>query len=176
MGPHYYFAYGSNLQPSRLRARIPSARTLGKALLRGHTLRLHKRGRDLSAKCDACRTGGHGDLVWGVVYRIARGERRFLDEAEDAGRGYDRVRLLVSLEGRPRLVFTYLARPEAIAQGLQPFDWYLDYVLRGGRHHGLPGRYLARLASIQKQPDQNAARRRFNRRLLLRGAPPYRPR
>jgi gamma-glutamylcyclotransferase len=170
MRPHHYFAYGSNLHPLRLRERTPSARVMGKALLRGYRLKLHKRGRDLSAKCDAARTGRRQDLVRGVVYRIARGERRFLDREEQIGTGYDRVRLLVSLHGRPRLVFTYVARPEAIAQGLRPFDWYLDYVLRGGRYHGLSGRYLAGLARTERQRDSDTARRRSNHRVLLQGA------
>jgi gamma-glutamylcyclotransferase len=174
MRPHHYFAYGSNLHPLRLRERTPSARVLGKALLRGYRLKLHKRGRDLSAKCDAARTGRRQDLVRGVVYRIARGEQRFLDRAEQKGKGYDRVRLLVSLQGRPRLVFTYVARPEAIAQGLRPFDWYLDYVLRGGRYHGLSSRYLAGLARTGRHRDSNATRRRSNRRVLLRGTIPRR--
>jgi gamma-glutamylcyclotransferase len=176
MRPFYYFAYGSNLHPLRLRERAPSARVLGNALLRGYLLKIHKRGRDRSAKCDAWRTGRRGDLVHGIVYRIARSERRFIDRAEDSGRGYDRVRLLVSLRGRPRQVFTYLARSEAIAQELRPFDWYLGYVLRGGRHHGLPQRYLRELDRSEKLRDPSRARRLVNRRLLLRGAPPHRRR
>lgn len=169
----YYFAYGSNLHPLRLRARTPSYSVLGRAKLRGYRLRFHKRGRDCSAKCDAWWTGRSGDVVQGVVYRIARGDRRNLDRAEDLGRGYDRVRVWVSMGGRQRLVFTYLARPEAIAEELQPFDWYLDYVLHGARHRGLPGRYLARVRRETSVRDPNSARRRLNRRMLLSGATPY---
>lgn len=176
MKPLYYFAYGSNLHPWRLRERAPSARVLGRGHLRGYSLRFHKRGRDLSAKCDAWKTGRRADLVHGAVYRIARGERRFIDRAEDLGRGYDRVRLQVSMAGRPRLVFTYLARRESVDPDLLPFDWYLDYVLRGGRHHGLPGRFLTALRQNRGRRDSNAVRRRVNRRLLVRDAPPYRRR
>jgi len=170
----YYFAYGSNLHPLRLRARTPSANVLGRAKLRGYRLLFHKRGRDCSAKCDAWWTGQSGDLVQGVVYRIARGNRHNLDRAEDLGRGYDRVLVWVSMGGRRRLVFTYLARPEAIAEELQPFDWYLDYVLQGAWHHGLSGRYLEQVRRETSVRDPNSARRRLNRRMLLsRGAPPY---
>ena len=176
MRPHYYFAYGSNLHPRRLLRRTSSARALGRAWLRGYRLRFHKRGRDGSAKCNAWFTGRRTDLVHGFLYRIARGERQALDRAEDVGSGYDRTRVWVSVRGRPRAVFTYLARPEAIAEGLRAHDWYLSYVLRGARHRGLPGRYLSRLRREQPLRDPNAARRHLNRKDLLRGAPPYRRR
>jgi gamma-glutamylcyclotransferase (GGCT)/AIG2-like uncharacterized protein YtfP len=176
MGHLYYFAYGSNLHPLRLHGRAPSARVLGRAWLRGCRLRFHKRGRDGSAKCDAWRTGWRGDLVHGVVYQVARGDRQALDRVEDVGCGYDRTLVWVSVGGRRRAVFTYLARPEAIAEGLRPFDWYLGYVVSGARHHGLPGRYLAGLRREEALRDGDAPRRLLNRRVLLRGAPPYRRR
>lgn len=166
MGHLFYFAYGSNLHPGRLRARVPSARALGRGHLRGFCVRFHKRGRDLSAKCDAWRTRRRQDLVQGVVYRIARDDRHLLDRAEDCGKGFDRVRLLVSLGGCSRAVFTYRARPELIAFGIQQFDWYLDYLLRGGRQHGLPGRYLLELSREQVLRDPNANRRLINLRVL----------
>jgi hypothetical protein len=44
----------------------------------------------------------------------------------------------------------------AYGSNLHPlrFDWYLDYVLRGGRYHGLSGRYLAALARTERQRDR----------------------
>lgn len=171
-----YFAYGSNLHPARLGARTPSARVLGRAVLRGHRLRFHKRGRDRSAKCDAWLTGRREDVVHGVVYRIARRDLAALDRAEDRGRGYDRVRVLVSVGGRPRMVLTYRARPGALASGLIPLDWYLEFVLRGALHHGLPGRYVAGLRNERRIRDPDKARRRLNRRVLRRRAPPFRRR
>ena len=168
MGPLFYFAYGSNLHPGRLRGRAKSARVLGPAFLRGYRSGFRKRGRDGSAKCDIWPTGRRRDLVQGVVYRIARGERRLIDRAEDLGRGYEMVRLRVSMDGRPRQVFAYLALPDAVVEGLLPFDWYLDYMVRGGRYHRLPGRYLAALTRIGGLRDPNAARRRLNLRVSRR--------
>jgi hypothetical protein len=109
-----------------------------------------------------------------VVYSIARGDRQTLDIAEDVGRGYDRVRLWVSLGARRRVVFAYLTRPEAINDELQPYDWYLNYVVRGARHHGFPGRYISAMCQEVVQQDPDAARRSHNRRALLSGAPPFR--
>jgi hypothetical protein len=176
MGRLYYFAYGSNLHPERLRTRAPSARALGRARLRGYRLQFHKRGRDSSAKCDAWRTGRRTDLVYGVVFSVARSDRRVLDAAEDIGCGYDRKLVSVTLGVRRRIVFSYLTRPEAIDANLRPLEWYLGFVLRGARHHGLPGRYLSRIAREDATQDPERTRHRRNRRVLLTGAKPHRRR
>lgn len=176
MSPLYYFAYGSNLHPLRLRLRTPGARRLGTAHLRGYRLRFHKVGRDKSAKCNAWSTGERRDLVHGVVYRIARRDLLALDRAEDLGRGYRRLRVQVTLRGRRRIVNSYVALPEAIAEGLAPMDWYRGYVLRGARHQGLPGRYIRRLGMVPAVRDRNAARRAGHLRVMRRGAAPYRRR
>ena len=52
-----YFAYGSNLHPTRLGDRAPSVELVGTAVLEGHALRFHKRGADGSGKCNALATG-----------------------------------------------------------------------------------------------------------------------
>jgi hypothetical protein len=144
--------------------------------LRGYRLRLHKRGRDGSAKCDAWWSGARADVVYGAVYRIARKDLRALDHAEDLGRGYDRVGVWVFAGTRRLRAYTYLARPESMVQGLLPFDWYLQYMLHGARHHGLPQAYVSRIERMASRRDENGARRRLNQGVLLRSAPPYRRR
>jgi hypothetical protein len=176
MSALYYFAYGSNLHPWRLRLRTPGARSVGRAHLRGYRLCFHKLGQDRTAKCDAWHTGRRDDLVQGAVYRLPRRDRIALDRAEDLGRGYRRARLQVNLRGRRRMVFAYLALPEAIADGIAPLDWYLAFVLRGARHHGLPGAYVRRLRGVEAVRDEDGARRRLHQSVMLGGAPPYRRR
>ena len=82
-----YFAYGSNLLTRRLRARVPSARPLGPALLKGHRLAWHKISRDGSGKCDI--TPDPGGTVWGVVFEIDPQKKCGLDRTEALGFGYD---------------------------------------------------------------------------------------
>ena len=66
-----YFAYGSNMHPARLKARLPNILCIsGIFTLPGHTLRFHKVGKDRSAKCDAFYTGNKADHVLGVLYEI----------------------------------------------------------------------------------------------------------
>jgi gamma-glutamylcyclotransferase len=97
--------------------------------------------------------------VHGVIYSVSHADSRSLDQAEDAGQGYDRVRLRVSARGRYRAVFTYVARPTAIDTELRPFDWYLEYILRGARYHRLPGRYVKQISRAAPLRDATAARR-----------------
>ena len=171
-----YFAYGSNLHPLRLRLRACSARKIGRAVLRGYSLRFHKRGLDGSSKCDAVLTGRREDMLQGIVYRVAKRDWRALDRAEDLGRGYERVRLCVSVGSRRRVVYAYRARPGAIVQGLRPFDWYLDYVVRGALYHGLSRRYIRTIAGEWVVRDRNAARRTCNLGISSRGGKPLRSR
>ena len=74
-GTVLYFAYGSNMSSERLRARTPSATSLGRARLPGYTLRWHKLGRDGSGKCDIEPSNAPRAAVWGVLYEIDSAEK-----------------------------------------------------------------------------------------------------
>ena len=67
---YLYFAYGSNLNPERMRRRIPDARPVGRATLRGW--RLVER---LYADIEKAR----GGRVEGVLYLVTPTELRRLD-------------------------------------------------------------------------------------------------
>ena len=59
----------------RLNDRVPSARAISVAMLFGHKLKIHKKGIDGSAKCDAFRTDDSNDVIYGVVFEIALSEK-----------------------------------------------------------------------------------------------------
>jgi len=145
----FVFAYGSNLDPARMTRRVPSARYVGRAWLRGYSLRFHKRGwDDGTGKADAFRTGGE-EVVHGVVYEVAELELAALDVHEI---GYDR-RLQEFLLASPHEAvaveaWVYLALPEVIDDTLVPTRWYLDHVLAGARAHGLPRDLIGRLEAL----------------------------
>lgn len=142
--PTKYFACGSNMATARLRQRIPSARPLGIATLHAHELRFHKRSKDGSGKCNAFATGDGERAVIGVLFSFDPAERRKLDAAEGAGKGYDAAVVTVANDkGRRRKVLTYLASHEAIGESLKPYSWYQDHVLAGSREHSLPPDYAA---------------------------------
>jgi len=155
--PLHYFAYGSNLHPVRMSARVPSACSRGCAVLPGHRLRFHKRSsKDGSGKCDAQFTGNPGDRVYGTVYTLAAADKPHLDAIE--GPGYTVVEQVVIQAGRRLPVFFYRAHPESIGPRLLPYDWYHALVLSGARHHGLPASYVAAIEAIKARPDPDTAR------------------
>lgn len=158
----FYFAYGSNMSISRLRARVPSAQRIGACVLRHHDLRFHKHGADGSGKCDAFKTGNSEDYVLGSLFRIDPFEKPSLDAAEGLGHGYDEKTVSLTREsGEQVSAYTYYAL--RIDHTLKPYSWYLQHVLIGARESNCPAGYVSRITSIEAVEDmdrQRAARER----------------
>lgn len=151
----YYAAYGSNLHPVRLGARVPSAELIGISYLSGWSLRFNKISNvDGSAKCSIER-GGEG--TWHAIYRMTAEEKSLLDACEGLGKGYDDLALDVPEFGR---CFTYIASPSHIRTDLSPFDWYKAMVLRGCEANRFPGDYVARIQAVGALPDPDPERAR----------------
>lgn len=161
----HYFAYGSNMHPGRLQARISSAVPLSVARLPDHRLAFHKRGADGSGKGNIVAAAN--TEVWGVIYTISVAHAVALDDIE--GPGYSRVDLEVVeiTNGESVSAFSYRARTGSIADDLYPFDWYLDFLLHGAAHHGLPGRYLEQLRRVTTITDKDSERARLAADLLV---------
>jgi hypothetical protein len=163
MGRLQYLAYGSNLHPRRLRARVPSAVSLGVIKIDGWQLAFEKRGLDGSAKCTLRPYTGTDPLscgrgvAYGVVYRIHAEQRSLLDSAEDLGRSYLEHRLQTNDFGE---VFFYRAAEGFVDPHLKPFDWYHALVLAGAQHHHLPRDYIDRIARISVVADPDRLRRK----------------
>ena len=142
-----YFAYGSNLEPRRLRERIGEFRVYGAACLYGHRLAFNKRGRDGSGKANLMPDSL--GLVWGVVYELTPAAWPRLDRFEG---GYTRLRVQVEQSpGEGREAWTYASTR---LSGKPPFSWYREHVVQGARHHGLPDAWVAWLERVVVQPDQ----------------------
>ncbi|MBT4710108.1 MAG: gamma-glutamylcyclotransferase [Alphaproteobacteria bacterium] len=152
-----YFAFGSNMLTERLRARCPSAHPIGKGYAEGYRVRFSKRSEDGSGKATLVRASGHN--AFGVLFTIAAPDVVALDKAE--GTGYLRDDLFEITQfplGHSLTAATYHARPKAMDDGLQPYDWYQDLVVAGARQHALPGDYIDMLASVSAQPDPDPRR------------------
>ncbi|GAA4359564.1 gamma-glutamylcyclotransferase family protein [Kangiella marina] len=152
----YYFAYGSNMSVSRLRARVPSAQPMGCYMLDGYDLRFHKLSGDGSGKCDAYFTSNDGDRVYGALYKIDPQEKPVLDEAE-AGYEEKVVTVVSSNDGSPTEATIYIAIGKE--SGIQPYSWYLNHVLVGAKETLLPKDYILRkIERIQPIEDENKDR------------------
>jgi gamma-glutamylcyclotransferase len=154
-----YFAYGSNMAVERLRARVPSAVLLGRAVLAGHALRFDKPGSmDGTAKCDAACTGDAADAVLGALYSILTSELVVLDRFEACGYGYERKTAAVVAENDESVrAEIYVAT--AANSHLRPLDWYKEHVLRGARALELPAAYIATIEAIAADIDADDERR-----------------
>ncbi|RFA25806.1 hypothetical protein CAI21_18285 [Alkalilimnicola ehrlichii] len=162
----YYFAYGSNLHPVRLQARVPSARLVGVARLPGYRLSFDKLGGDGSGKCTITACGEQ--RVYGAVYTLDLSEKHHLDKAEGLGVRYLQHTLDVEGETQRYRVFTYIAAPAYQNGDLPPYTWYRDLVAEGARYLCLPGGYRSMLDSVPAVADPDPERARLNQGLVER--------
>jgi hypothetical protein len=130
------FAYGSNMHPERMLARVPGAEPRGRGLLVGRRLVLNKRGRDGSAKANLAEDAD--GRVWGVLWELLAEELRVLDGHEG---GYRRIAVRVEAEDGPTGAEAYVS--ERLAPEALPFDWYVEHLVRGARAFGFPDDYVA---------------------------------
>lgn len=153
------FAYGSNMLSARLRRRVPGARSVGVASLRGHQLRWHKTAKDESGKCDIV-SAEEESVVYGVLYEIPAEQKRQLDQAEGLGFGYDQKEVLVQVGAKIYAALAYYATK--VDPNIQPFIWYKALVVAGAVEHGLPAEYVNELRAVAAKQDSNAQRHAEN--------------
>lgn len=169
MSKLYYLAYGSNLHPLRIQARLSSAQLIGTTALQGYALKFHKLGQCLSGKCNLIETRDLSDTAYGAVFRIAADEKPILDQIE--GPGYRAQSLRVSVNGEYYDTFAYIAEPTHIDERLRPFDWYKSLVHLGSRYHGFPDPYLRAIECVEAVADPQAERQHWHMQLLEKMKP-----
>jgi sulfite reductase (NADPH) flavoprotein alpha-component len=149
----WYFAYGSNLDPGtflgRRRMRPSDTR---RALLSGYRLVFDLPvGRGERAVANLAPDPGA--RVHGVAYAISRLGAIWLDRTEGVPLSYRRVPVpLLDDEGERLPGFTYVS--ERRRPGCMPSERYMNLLLRGAHHHGLPDDYLAWLRAIELARDE----------------------
>lgn len=161
-----YLAYGSNLHPRRLAARIGSVECLGVARLPGWELRFDKRGGDGSAKANLHPAPGLDCRTLVAVYAVDRRQAVLLDGFEGCGSGYETLDMTVLVESRRLTGRIYLAPSQWIASAMRPYDWYRELVAAGADYHGFGRDYIASIRSTPCRPDPEAARARCAYRTL----------
>jgi hypothetical protein len=156
----YNFSFGSNMSSNRLLARLPQAKRIGTALLRGYELTFDMVSTDGSAKCSVRQTSQSDALVYGVVYKLNEDEKAMLDTIE--GPRYDCVDVCVELlDGEQLTAHCYIAN--TLDATLLPFDWYLQHVHRGALEAGVPNDYSDSILAREScdDPDKTRAAREF---------------
>lgn len=158
-----YLAYGSNLHPARLQARISSAAFSTTAMLRGWSLNFSKIGRDGSGKCNIVKSDK--DAVWGAVYKISIKDLKQLDVIEGVGKGYRSSVIHVPSVGACNV---YVAQQSFIDHQQEPYDWYKELVLAGARYHLFPTEHITSIEMTRSKVDFNRKRAKDNLSALVK--------
>ncbi len=151
-----YAAYGSNLHPDRLRARVASARLEGTAFVADFALCFDKRGVDGSGKA-SITDGGSGVHI--AVYSLDAADKAELDRYEHINIGYHDRTIDVPGFGE---CFSYTATDAYAVKGLEPYCWYHALVVAGAVAHGFPAEYIEGLKVVRHVVDPDPDRRRRN--------------
>jgi hypothetical protein len=158
----FCFAYGSHLDSETMRRDCPRHRVVGLASLADHTLGFPRFSPQWGGGVASPQLA-HGRTVWGVVYDLDDDDVAALDRLQGwvgpqnqhnlCDRDLAAVELTRPDDGSiPRRVraLLYVARPYNPSP---PTAAYMETVLRGARHHGLPEDYLAELSAIPVEAE-----------------------
>jgi gamma-glutamylcyclotransferase len=153
--PLYNFSFGSNMSSNRLLARLPNAKRMGTAVLKGYELTFNMAFSDGSGKCTIVPSNAPDAIVYGVVYEISESEKAILDSIE--GPNYDCVDINVTFLNQQSIqAHCYIANQ--IDDSLLPYDWYVQHVYRGALEAGVPKHYSDNILSYAHKPDSNQQR------------------
>lgn len=149
-GRHLYFAYGSNLNRTQMRRRCPDAVPVDLAVLHGWRLAFPRPGTQWRGGVAGLEPDP-GGAVEGAVYALVDADLRALDTYEGvAEEAYERQAVRVTLpDGGPADAFTYVATPVPPGR-FPPSAAYLRAMIRGGRDHGLPPRWVRHVRAVAR--------------------------
>jgi len=154
-----YFAYGSNMDETRMRKRCPSAQFMSTARLPGFCLAFTR--YSMNNRCGAADVIPEPDgAVWGVVYQIKDEDRAALDKAEGvAVHAYKPIPVEVFPEGenaRPIKALTYVVVKKEEPHP-KPSAEYKAMLVNGAKAWKLPADYIAELEKIETASAVSAA-------------------
>jgi hypothetical protein len=140
-----YFAYGSNMNPSRVRERGLAVERVEAASLAGVRLAFDKVAADHADAGHACLSFDPDGCVEGVLYWLA-GARDLarMDRFERTPINYSRDIVVVDTASGPASAWTYFANPAVLRAGALPARSYLLHLLAGRDY--LSDAYFQRLA------------------------------
>lgn len=142
-----YFAYGSNMDPDRMRERGVNFLSRKKGILHGWRLEFNKVASDNQKKGYANIVEDRNSTVEGCLYEIEENDLKRLDKYEGFPDHYNRYEIEVETpEGKVRAI-TYIAHPNKIKEGLKPDNDYLEHLLKG--KDCLSDKYFEKLKAIK---------------------------
>ena len=139
MGIEHYFAYGSNMNPERVRARGLSIAEIRPARVLGVRLVFDKVSRNHPGAAHANIVHAPASCVEGVLYRLRSSDEILkMDPFERAPVNYGRDAVEVCSGGERIPAWTYFANRAVRREGFKPPRSYLAHLL-AGRPYLTPG-------------------------------------
>jgi gamma-glutamylcyclotransferase len=150
----WYFAYGSNLLVDQKEQRTRSIRSAVRCRLPAYRFAFNKRpGSDDGAYANIVPDTSAS--VWGVAYLCDEAAIIALDSYEGVSDGHYRHEdvQVVTDAGDVLQALTYVAGDDFVCEQRRPRGDYLDRILVGARHHGLPEDYIEVLETLGGGPN-----------------------
>jgi hypothetical protein len=143
-----YFAYGSNLNLSQMKARCPGAKKIGIGRLYGYEICFPRKSSSRQGKGVASICEKPGAFVEGVLFQLTNSDWNSLDRYEGVPDSYTHKLVKISMGGSNETVAeTYLAN---IMEGspFKPSKAYLDLIIHGAEENGLSVDYIEKLKRV----------------------------
>jgi|AntRauTorcE11898_2_1112593.scaffolds.fasta_scaffold04444_3 gamma-glutamylcyclotransferase (GGCT)/AIG2-like uncharacterized protein YtfP len=147
----WYFAYGSNMNPARVAARIGATRQVMAGVLHDYSLRFDKASK-VAGIAHANVAAVVGERVEGALFELESPEQiQMMDPFEGYPGDYERHRLPVTTHEGDIEAWVYIAAPGTTATALRPAREYLEHLLAGEPY--LSRAYHARLTEVEAVSD-----------------------
>ena len=130
--PLYYFAYGSNMNESRILSRDVEFSKMFSGKLKDWKLVFDKKAYGKKGVAYANIVPESGLIVEGIIYEITEKSVSKLDVAEGFPKHYQKSDMLVESDnGDVIKCLVYVANPVQVMNGLKPEKSYISHLLEG---------------------------------------------
>ena len=127
-----YFAYGSNMNPNRMKEREINFSKREHAILERWRLKFDKVASRNPNEGYANIEEDDESVVEGILYTIQDVDIEKLDRYEGYPNHYRKLKVWVKLDnGEEEEAITYVATPDKVREGLKPSKDYLNHLLKG---------------------------------------------
>ncbi len=127
-----YFAYGSNMNPNRMKEREISFTERKHAILKRWRLKFNKLASGKYNEGYANIEKDNGSVVEGILYTRKDKDIKKLDKYEGYPNHYKKQKERVKSENFEEVeAITYVATTDKVEEGLKPSKSYLNHLLKG---------------------------------------------
>jgi len=170
-----YFAYGSNLDYTRMLSRCADSDVFGEAILEGYRLVFMENN---TKRIVANIIKNKNFTTHGVLYEVTESDMKKLDAFEGHPRVYKRAKVMVCIEGTCIEATTYIMQKKCEVYSSNevhifnrkygaPKKDYMQFILNGYTMHGLPQEELMKSYAYSKNKDRERKKSTMNKTAIF---------